>query len=236
MKKNIDYTVVILLLLIVASPLMAQDFSTYFESFEAEGVVDSYYVFEGPITNLTEGELTINWRKEVDLPAESWELQICQLSRFCWPDWVDEETILLQPNQVDTFQVKFYPYATEGVGTATIYLTIDGNEQPDQELNFQFEARPLAVPQREQEESLRRLEWIAGSGDIGFISPIATNASLTLYDIRGSEVATLWRGVSVAGQQTIPFVRPNGLASGVYLLRLDADNVGAISRKITLIR
>ncbi len=234
---NIKYIIGVFLLLVTVSPLTAQDnFSTFFESFEAVGIVDSYYVFEGPITNLTDGELRINWLKEVDLPSENWESQICQLSLACWPDWVSEETMIFSANQVDTLQVKFFPYSDEGVGTVTIYLTVEGNQEVDQELTFRFEARPLAVPQDRREESSRGLEWISGSNGIGFNLPMTTNTSVTLYDINGREVADLWKGVTSAGQQTIPFIRPNGLPSGLYLLRLDAENVGAISRKITLLR
>jgi hypothetical protein len=141
----------------------------------------------------------------------------------------------LAANQVDTLQIKLYPHS-EGVGGTTLNLVVVEDQEANEELTFRLTARPVSVRQDNRNSESSGFRWVSGNRSIGFSLPIATSARLTLYDIRGRKVANVWSGSGVIGKQSIPFVNINGLPSGVYFLRLEANGIGAISKKITLLR
>ena len=72
------------------------------------------------------------------------------------------------------------------------------------------------------------------STTIRFAVPVATHAVLTIYDILGQRVATLVDDEIEAGTHAVQW-SPEGLASGVYLYRLEAGNY-AEGRKLLLLR
>ncbi len=225
------------LLSAITIPAIAQNdyFETEFETFEATQYVDSLYMFEGSITNLQNSELRIVWQKTDNLANDSWYTEICQLTRYCWPDFVRSDTIILAANQVDTLQIKLYPHSV-GVGETSINLVVVADNEVNEELSFRLTSRLLSVRQGDRNNEFSNFGWVSGKGNIGFKLPISTSASLTLFDIRGSQVAKIWNGSGVVGSQSIPFTNIYGLPSGVYLLQLEANGVGAIARKITLLR
>lgn len=72
------------------------------------------------------------------------------------------------------------------------------------------------------------------STTITFQLPAATTVRLTVHDITGREVALVLNERREAGQHTVTF-SPTGLASGVYLYRL--NTAGAVrARSMTLVR
>ena len=75
---------------------------------------------------------------------------------------------------------------------------------------------------------------------IGFSLPEPGEAQLTVYNLAGQEVATLAQGELPAGVHTIRWDGRNDdgreLASGLYLYRLRAGGVQALTRKLVLIR
>jgi hypothetical protein len=69
---------------------------------------------------------------------------------------------------------------------------------------------------------------------IRFSVPNATQATLTMYDARGREVATLARGAHVRGWHDVVW-NARDMASGVYFYRLQAGNFTA-TKKLVLLR
>ena len=69
---------------------------------------------------------------------------------------------------------------------------------------------------------------------IQFFLRDAGEISLKIYSIDGSEVVTLLQGWVPGGEHHVAWV-PKGLASGVYICRLDADHQ-QFSRKIAFIK
>jgi len=69
---------------------------------------------------------------------------------------------------------------------------------------------------------------------INFSLPKDANVRLTVYNVLGQEVATLLQGYKSAGNYTVDF-NAAGLASGLYVYRLDAGNA-AIVKKMTLLK
>ena len=72
------------------------------------------------------------------------------------------------------------------------------------------------------------------STSIRFAVPVARHAVLKVYDILGQEVATLVDDRIVAGSHVVRW-NPDGLASGVYLYRLEAGGFTA-SRTLLLLK
>jgi hypothetical protein len=64
--------------------------------------------------------------------------------------------------------------------------------------------------------------------------PANSNVSLTVYDLLGRNVSTLVSGLQQAGNHTILF-RADGLASGIYVYRLQAGNL-IQTKKFVLVR
>ena len=69
---------------------------------------------------------------------------------------------------------------------------------------------------------------------IKFQLPVNSKVSLKVYDILGSEVATLVDEVKEAGYYELSF-NANGLASGTYFFRINADNF-VQTKKMILIK
>lgn len=71
---------------------------------------------------------------------------------------------------------------------------------------------------------------------INYEIPVASYVVLKVYNVIGSEVATLVNGRQEAGSHTVNFSIPSGkLASGIYLYKLQAGSYTA-TRKMTLLR
>ena len=63
--------------------------------------------------------------------------------------------------------------------------------------------------------------------------PSANYVILKIYDITGSEVATLVNEMKQAGRHSVVF-NPSGLASGVYLYRIEAGSDVQIKRMLLI--
>ena len=65
---------------------------------------------------------------------------------------------------------------------------------------------------------------LRSNGSVSFGLPVASQVSLRLYDAAGRLRATLLEGVQPEGQRSVP-LRTDGLASGVYMVRMEATPV-----------
>ena len=68
---------------------------------------------------------------------------------------------------------------------------------------------------------------------IRFAMPRSARVNLTVYDISGRSVATLVHGWRDAGHHEVQF-DASGLASGVYLYRLETGNFNAVGKALLL--
>ncbi len=68
---------------------------------------------------------------------------------------------------------------------------------------------------------------------IDFTIPKATKVSLEVYDLSGRKVATIFNGFRNAGRYTVEFNGSN-LASGLYLVKMQAGNFNAFRKMILL--
>ena len=73
------------------------------------------------------------------------------------------------------------------------------------------------------------------SAHISFISPQPLNANLTIYNLLGEKVATLTNGIQPWGSCSFQW-NASGLASGVYLVSLEAGGNFSQARKVMLVK
>ncbi len=73
---------------------------------------------------------------------------------------------------------------------------------------------------------------IRGTAAIAFALPRATTVKLAAYDVAGRHVATLASGNWEAGNHRVMWTPAARMASGVYLLRLEADGVESTRRMV----
>jgi subtilisin family serine protease len=73
---------------------------------------------------------------------------------------------------------------------------------------------------------------VRGVAAIAFDLPRASTVSLSAYDVAGRHVATLASGAWKAGHHSVSWTPGARLASGVYLLRLEADGVESVRRMV----
>ena len=72
------------------------------------------------------------------------------------------------------------------------------------------------------------------STNISFALPVQTSVNLTVYDMLGKKVSTLYSGNLSAGYHTMQF-KANNLASGVYIYRLETPSE-VITKKMLLVK
>ncbi len=73
----------------------------------------------------------------------------------------------------------------------------------------------------------------AGAGTVTFALPSASHVRVRVLDVRGAVVRTLADGLHAAGEHALPW-RDDGLAPGVYFVRVDRDGQSATRRVVVL--
>jgi hypothetical protein len=76
---------------------------------------------------------------------------------------------------------------------------------------------------------------VTGSATLSFAVKNSTDATLTLYNVLGQQVRTLYTGTPTAGESQTVRLSTDGLTSGTYLLRLQADGATE-TQKVTVLK
>jgi hypothetical protein len=93
---------------------------------------------------------------------------------------------------------------------------------------------PLGAPPSRLELGAPRPNPVAGLATVSFALPSAGEVTLTLHDVAGRRVRTLYRGDAVAGPGAMQ-VDCGGLARGMYFLRLTTAS-GSAARRVMIVR
>ena len=127
------------------------------------------------------------------------------------------------------------PFALADVDS---FIVVKVNADPEKTLSYSFEMNVESVPEVASLEQNYPNPFSAATGSphthIVFTVPDARRVTLTLYDILGRNIQVLFDGQVEAGRHEVP-VDAGRLASGVYIYRLEAENVQETG-KMTLIR
>lgn len=76
---------------------------------------------------------------------------------------------------------------------------------------------------------------VTGSATLSFAVKNTTDATITLYNVLGQQVRTLYTGTPTAGEAQTVRLSTDGLTSGTYLLRLQA-NGATKTQKVTVLK
>jgi hypothetical protein len=76
---------------------------------------------------------------------------------------------------------------------------------------------------------------ISGSATLSFAVRDAAETTVSLYNVLGQKVRTLYTGTPTAGERQTVQLSTDGLASGTYLLRMQADGA-TTTQKVTVLR
>jgi len=69
---------------------------------------------------------------------------------------------------------------------------------------------------------------------VRFVSPAAASVDLAVYDLAGRRVATIANGIFTPGEHNVPWVAPDGLGAGAYIVRLNTRDRSFNTRAIFL--
>ncbi len=146
----------------------------------------------------------------------------------------------------DSLWSAFYDIPS-GSGTKAIVesrdggLIIAGGAQYHSSWLIKTEPVPETVPSTDQNRNPKSFSLSSpfpnpfnSTTTIGYSVPVAGNVSLAVFDISGREVARLVDGAKPAGTHEAVWTA-DGLASGVYVVKLDAGGVVA-REKVVLVR
>lgn len=204
------------------------------DSTSGGGYTEDLAIFNGPVTSKIPSHMQVVWRKvEENYPDESWHAEFCQGALYCWPYWVESDTINLPGNGTDTLQIKFFA-GTPGTGSVKFIFEFQQTDLRDS-VTIEFTAEPNSVRQ-EPAESRTGNGWSNNPGSLSFTLPVGVNGTAWLYDLAGRRVAMLWNGAGIGSLQTIAHSYPSGISAGVYILRMEPEKGQPFSRKITILR
>lgn len=172
------------------------------------------------------------WGKVI---TEEGETNILRLKRT--------ETTTMEGFEFSTFEVQFVEENGMQVASIAGGLNLFDNGVDEEsfgasvtsmtEVTPTSQERISELPQRLQLDQNYPNPFNPGT-QIKYNLPEHSNVSLNVYSVTGEQVATLVDQAQTAGSYTIPF-EASGLASGLYIYRLTANNK-VLTRKMTLIK
>ncbi|MFH0765145.1 MAG: T9SS type A sorting domain-containing protein [Calditrichota bacterium] len=229
----------IILVLILAFKVGAQDFQVTPDSLEGQGRLDELNSFHAFITNLWDQENIIHWEIVNDIP-EGWTVEICQGTFQCWPPWIQSADLQLPPSGSDTLIIKFRTSPTPGVGRCAISLTAQADANFHQQYTFVCRTTENGVRGESSSDRQAGFGWLSGRSDgvgsgLRYNMPVSGWVRIDLYDLQGHAAARLYEGIAPSGVNFIPVGRIIPPA-GVYIICLEGGNLGMSSQKITIVK
>ncbi|MGA9115673.1 MAG: T9SS type A sorting domain-containing protein [Bacteroidota bacterium] len=231
-------------LLHVPLPGTAQTFTWTVGDTSLSGPLGVEGVFEGTVTNISPDPLTLAFVRELnDLPQE-WTSSLCLT--VCFPPEVDSVLTTpqfgstpLAPGETRSFSLHVLPLDSHGTGT--MRLTVRDTRLPQNRVSFAFRFTSTTSSVGEEAGLPGSLALEEGypnpfnaSAVIGFRLEERTDARLAVYDPLGREAVLLLQRTLDPGFHHV-VLEGEGLASGLYLVRLTAGNMSAV-RKLLLLR
>ena len=238
--KNILLSLYIIIVL--STSLFSQDITFVPRETELTDTLNSEMIFEFDVTNISAAEQTVFIVRTINILPESWSSSICFDS--CLPGWVDSATTSseygsspLQPNETRVVALHIFPLTNVGTGYAQMQAGTLRNPDIRTTVDLTAIVNPVSV---ENENTIVADYYLAQnypnpfnpSTKINFGLKKAGNVKITVYNILGNKIATLFDGYKSAGKHTVIFDASN-ISSGVYLYKI-VSNEFVGTRKMIL--
>lgn len=185
--------------------------------------------FEG--TRTEESEVTLKWQTASEEGNGGFEVQHKQEEGDTWSKLGFVES---KAEGGITTEPTSYSYGVEdlGVGTHQFRLKqvdVDGTSHAHDPIRLK-----LTMQERSQ-LSAPAPNPVSGTAAVSFAVKEETEASITLYNVLGQKVATLYEGTPQAEEEQILQIDTSDLASGVYVMRLEVK--GQVqTQRVTVVR
>ena len=245
MKK--DFT--IFLLLIFAIPFI-QSYAQDIEVIRGDSVINGSpgdeLVLYAHIKNISAvDQVVFLVRSEETIPAD-WTSSLC-FGDLCFPPNLDsvatDAGFSLEPvhpgDTIETSVHFFTSAASQGTGHVQIQIGSAHNPDARTIINLTASTEPSAVVKEDNEIKDFKIYQnypnpFNPSTKISFVIPQRSNVSLKVYNITGTEIATLVNEVKDPGAYSINF-NAEKLSSGVYFYKITAGKFSSV-RKMILIK
>lgn len=236
--------IVALLVMVAGTTASGQSFTFVADDTLLSAQLGSEIVFNATVTNTSSSTITLMFVRTVNSLPQGWESSMCL--DVCYPSTTDSVVTLpafgsspLNPGESRPFSVHVYTATTNGTGTIRIHVGDTRNLWDTLSATFVASTLSSQVAGRSERPIVFSLSQnypnpFNPATNIAFAIPAAGKVILRVFDISGKEVATLVNERLAAGSYVMTF-DAKGLASGVYLCRLDWDAFTSV-RRLALIK
>jgi hypothetical protein len=209
--------------------LFSQDITFVPRETELTDTLNSEMIFEIDVTNNSAAEQTLFIVRTINNLPEGWSSSLCMES--CLPSTLDSVTTTtlygsspFSPGETRLFSLHVVPQ--NNIGTGFVQMQAGTLRNPNNRVTIDLTAivNPVSV---EDENTLVTDYYLAQnypnpfnpSTKINFGLKKACEVEITVYNILGNKVATLFSGIKSAGNHSILFDAAN-LSSGVYFYKI----------------
>jgi hypothetical protein len=229
MKRKLLSLIIVFTL---ATSLFSQDITFVPRQTTLYDTLGSEMIFYIDVTNITQADQTLFMvRTQNNLP-NSWQSSLC--FEYCFPGWVDSVATTsdfgstpLAPNETREVAMHVFPLVNPGTGVVQMQAATFRNPNTRITVDLTAIVNPVSV---EDEKTLVTDYYLAQnypnpfnpSTKINFGLKKAGEVEITVYNILGNKVATLFKGFKSAGNHSVVFDASN-LSSGVYLYKVAAN-------------
>ena len=242
MRNKLLLTAALLILFIPLAATAQESFDFELEHTEAYITEPTFYQFHATLSNNSSvQDVYVITRVSVDAP-DGWTSSLCT-HHFCAPPFTDEVNDTLAPGGSDnlvSLDVNAAQDATTG-DRAVIALKVASTNNPDDYVEYTF---TLTIGTNSAVESNAQPVQFAlhpvypnpfnAMSRISFTLPQASNVHLVVMSVDGRIVQTLADGVLPAGNHQRVLTSTPQMASGTYLVTLQAGDKSFIQRAVLL--
>jgi len=239
MNKFINVSVLVISIFLLIGIAYSQDIEVVVNRTHIDSTLGSEMVFDIDVINISQFQQTVfEVRTLNDLPS-SWQSSLC-FGINCFSPFLDSAATTADfLNPGDTLQTSLHVTALQNDGTANMQIQIGTFLNPTYRITINFVATTL--PNSVGNETALVDKYYIDqnypnpfnpSTKINFGLKKAGNVKITVYNILGNKIATLFDGYKSAGKHTVIFDASN-ISSGVYLYKI-VSNEFVGTRKMIL--
>jgi hypothetical protein len=244
MKNNLQsllFLIVLLFSLGLFTNAIAQDITFVPRGTVLDDTIGSEIIFYIDVTNISQTSQTLFMVRTINnLPGE-WQSSLCFES--CFPGWLDSiatttdfQSSPLAPGETREVSIHVFPLANSGTGHIQMQAATFNNPNNRIVVDLTAIVNPVSVDDKADlpDEYYLKQNYpnpFNPSTKINFGIKYAGLVEITIYNILGNKIATIFNGYKTAGNHSVKFENSN-LSSGVYFYKIVAGDFVQIKKMI----
>ena len=245
MNKFISVTGFIILLFLFQGTVYSQDLNVVVHRTYIDSTLGSEMVFDFEIINISQSIQTVFEVRTInDLPP-NWLSSLC-FGENCFSPFLDSVAttpeFLSEPlNPGDTLITSLHVTALQNDGTANVQIQVGTFQNPTDRVTLDFTATTIPVSVEDVSTLVKDYYLDQNypnpfnpSTRINFGLKKAGNLEITVYNVLGNKVATLFNGFKSAGSHSVLF-SASEFSSGVYFYKIISEGF-VQTRKMLLLK